>query len=130
MKKAIAIFFCVQLLSGNTFATEVMKLPFLVQHYFEHEKAEHPDLGFGDYLWEHYVKDNHGDEEKGHCDEKLPFKHCNDCCSHHTSIIVYTLPENSSPIVITHAEVNQHFMMNEQFISFYHCCIWQPPQIS
>ncbi len=48
---------------------ELMKLPFLFQHYFEHEKHDHPDLSFSEYLQEHYLNESHEDEEKGHCDD-------------------------------------------------------------
>lgn len=111
------------------FAMEIMKLPLLVQHYFEHESEEHPDLGFGTFLWEHYMDDDHSDETKGHCDENLPFKHCHDCCTHVVSAITCLMPEN--PIAIKYAEfVNSLPVFGEEnFHSFYNCCIWQPPKL-
>ena len=129
LKKALAIFFCLQILSGNTFAMEIAKLPFLVQHYFEHEKGEHPDLGFGTYLWEHYIDDNHEDESKGHCDEKLPFKHCHDCCSHVVSGITCLIPENSIAISYPCIGKEVNFISQDNFRSYYSCCIWQPPKL-
>lgn len=129
MKKALAIFFCLQILSGNTFAMEVMKLPFLIQHYIEHETEEHPDLGFGTFLWEHYVEDDHEDEPKGHCDENLPFKHCNDCCSHVSAVITCLIPDNCIDINYPCTTKDVNFTGEINFHSFYHSCIWQPPKI-
>ena len=108
---------------------EVMKLPFLVQHYFEHEKEDHPDLGFGTYLWEHYVDDDHEDEGKGHCDEKLPFKHCHDCCSHVAATITCLVPENSIAINYPCVGKEVNFISQDNFHSYYRCCIWQPPKL-
>ncbi len=108
---------------------EIMKLPFLVQHYFEHETEEHPDLGFGTYLWEHYVEDDHADEGKGHCDEKLPFKHCHDCCAHQPVLTVCTVPDNFTALQSFQIEKAGMILFDQHVTSSYHCCIWQPPKI-
>lgn len=128
MKKVIAIVFCLQILSGNAFAMELTKLPSMVQHYFEHEKEEHPDLSFIDFLIEHYVHE-HSDELGGHCDEKIPFKHCNDCCTHSSSVAAFTLPELSSEInSLVYAQFNYPTAPTD-FNSEVYVCIWQPPKV-
>lgn len=127
MKKALAILLCLQVLSGNTFATEIMKLPLMIQHYFEHESHEHPNLGFATYLWEHYVED-HVDEE-GHCDEKIPFKHCHDCCSHHVASAPCVMPETSAHLFVSNISSEISFVNTVYFLSQYNGCIWQPPKI-
>jgi hypothetical protein len=129
MKKAISIFLCFQVITWNSFATEVMKLPFLVQHYIEHEKFEHPDLRFSSFLYEHYVEDNHKDESVGHCDEKMPFKHCHDCCSHIVTGVIGLISENSIMIIFSTSTKEMKFPSDENLKSYYHCCIWQPPKI-
>ncbi|TND07806.1 MAG: hypothetical protein FD123_2957 [Bacteroidetes bacterium] len=129
MKKAIAIFFCLQILTGNTFAMEVAKLPFLVQHYLEHEQNDHPGIGFGTFLLEHYVDDDHADEEQGHCDEKLPFKHCHDCCAHQSSVAIFTLPDSVIQIKSALSAAIPQFSFYQSFTSSYHNGIWQPPKI-
>jgi hypothetical protein len=117
-------------LSGNTFGMEILKLPALVQHYTDHERDEHPDLGIMGFLWEHYVDDEHSDESDGHCcDEKLPFKHCSNCCTHHTAVVVFMLPEQPAPVAPLLVENIPASFPQDQFLSFYECCIWQPPQL-
>lgn len=129
MKKVIAIVFCLQILSGNAFAMEFAKLPAMFQHYFEHEQDEHPDLTFVDFLIEHYV-DDHSDELKGHCDEKIPFKHCDDCCTHSSSVVAFTLPELSSEInSLAYAQFNYPIALID-FNSEVYGCIWQPPKVA
>lgn len=109
---------------------EIMKLPQLVKHYFDHEKEEHPGLSFGSFLWEHYVDGEHEDETKGHCDENLPFKHCHDCCTHVVSAIVCLVPITSNEIHYPVSGNEIRFNDEQQFCSFYNCCIWQPPKIA
>lgn len=129
MRKTLVIFFCLQILSGNAFGMELMKLPFLFQHYFEHEKHDHPDLSFSEYLQEHYLNESHEDEEKGHCDEDLPFNHCHDCCSHITTVISFLIPETIFPIAFPVKNNEDGISAIPQFLSNYHCPIWQPPQL-
>lgn len=129
MKKAIAIFFCLQILSGNTFPIELFKLPSLFHHYFEHERYEHPDLTFTAFLSEHYLGD-HADEAKGHCDEKLPFKHCNDCCTHNSSMSAFVVPDE---LISVSTEISEHEFIVSSYVTVragYLECIWQPPKVT
>ncbi len=128
VKKVIVIFLCLQILSGNSFAAELMKVPFLIEHYSDHSAREHAGEDFGDYLWEHYVDTHDTHDHEGHCDENLPFKHCDDC-SHAISVVLYTLPENELPIHHIKLYPTVEFGFENQFISVYDCCIWQPPKI-
>lgn len=129
MKKAIALFFCLQFFSGSTFAMELLKLPLLFEHYFEHEREEHPGLGFGAFLLEHYGDEEHADEKQGHCDEKLPFKHCHDCCTHASQVIVYMLPDQTNFSMVTVTEKIQRTEIAPGFSSGTLSSIWQPPRL-
>jgi hypothetical protein len=120
---------CMQILSGNAFASEMAKLPFLIQHYFEHGQEEHPGLSFSDYLWEHYVAKSHDHKEKKHCDDKLPFKHCHDCCSHMAPLLILTLPEKSVMLPVLSFESTHVFEHTNNFISSHYDHIWQPPKL-
>ena len=128
MKKAIALFFCLQILSGNAFAMEFMKIPSMIQHYLEHEREDHPDLTFAAFLVEHYVS-NHSDESTGHCDEKLPFKHCNDCCTHTASFSSFVMPDG---LISPGSEFSEHtyqLSTDADIPAGYLNGIWQPPRI-
>lgn len=128
MKKVIAIVFCLQILSGNAFALELTKLPSLVQHYFEHEREEHPDLTFADFLVEHYMHD-HSDELEGHCDEKLPFKHCHDCCTHSSSVSAFVMSDYQLTVKSEISEFEYHNLYYTNIPAGYLNCIWQPPRV-
>ena len=128
MKRILAIFLLFQMLSANSLAAEVMRLPFLVQHYLEHEKETISGLGFGAYLTFHYVQGDH--LEKDHCGEKLPFKHCQDCCSHQATQTSFLVPELVLTLSIPDP-VSPVCTSNEQsFHSSYSGSIFQPPKFS
>lgn len=129
MKKVIVIFLCLQILSDNSFATELMKIPFLFQHYSSHSTQEHQGEGFGDYLWEHYVDSADAHDCQDHCEDDLPFKDCDDC-SHAVSVVLYVVPEtNQIEVQLPSSYSTAQFGLENQFISVYDCCIWQPPKI-
>jgi hypothetical protein len=104
-----------------------MKLPLLVQHFYEHQK-ENPKLNLVAFLNLHYAQGEvfDADHEK---DMKLPFK------SHHThcncSLIVFCAPiQNYSFIYNTFYNEfpKPLFGYSFAFISNYHSTIWQPPK--
>lgn len=128
MKKAIALFFCLHILSGNAFSMELFKLPTMFQHYLEHERHEHPDLTFTAFLAEHYLS-SHSDEADGHCDEKLPFKHCSDCCTHSSSVSSFVVPEAVTSCSGDYSEVAFRLSTETDIPVGYLDCIWQPPRI-
>jgi hypothetical protein len=129
MKKGLLIFFCLQILSGNTFAMEIMKIPGLVHHYFEHESKDHPDESFYAFLSEHYFYNDHNEDSDGHCDDKLPFKHCNDCGHHSTVISLFLIPQKISFTVHEDQSEKENFSFYKESISIYNGHIWQPPKL-
>lgn len=129
MKKVLAIFFCLQIITANSFAVEIMKTPFLIQHFLEHKTIAHSHLDFGAFLWGHYINDNHSDESEGPCKEKLPFKHCHDCCTHMSVVITYLIPNNNIVINFKNISKEHNFTGKTTPHSLYSCCIWKPPQI-
>jgi len=59
VKKGIIIFFLLSFLSANTAFGEVLKLPLLIHHYFEHSQEDN-DNSIIDFLAKHYIEDiNH-----------------------------------------------------------------------
>lgn len=129
MKKLVAFFFCLQLLSGNAFAMELSKLPSAVQHYFQHEREGHPDLSFLDFLTEHYLDDTHTDEGDGHCHEKLPFKHCHDCCTHNAPVSAFITSDFVQAPGSMQADHVYSSLAYGYIPDGYITGIWQPPKL-
>jgi len=63
------------LLIFSTELRELVKLPLLFQHYFEH-KALNKDITFATYLFDHYNSVPHTDDDQDR-DNQLPFKSVN-----------------------------------------------------
>lgn len=130
MKKAVVIFLCLQLISGNMFAVELLKLPFLIEHYTEHVTAEHRGEAFADFMVEHYVDSVDTHDHDGHCHEHLPFKHCHDCCSSHAITILFILPETAPCVIDESSYQTAQVIQPVSHHSVYHGFIWQPPKVS
>lgn len=130
MKKAIVIFLCLQILTGNTFGAELMKVQSAISHYIDHEEKDHPGESFLAFLYEHYVCGEHEHETGGHCDDEMPFKHCADCSNQQVTMLPFTLPEDAANISIPDYTVQFPKEAREQFVSSCAIAIWQPPKIS
>lgn len=128
MKRFVAFFLLVQLLSANSFVAEFMRLPSLFQHYVEHTGETLTDLSFADYLTAHYLNGDHLSQD--HCNENLPFKHCHDCCSHQVTQAIYLLPENKLLSLCPDPIVPVCSSSEQTFHSSYSGSIFQPPKIS
>ena len=75
MKSAAAIFFLVLLVSTQTPAGQLFKLPNLVEHFVKHKKQS--GISFMDFLQDHYSS-SHKDGDLPE-DEQLPFKNITSC---------------------------------------------------
>lgn len=64
---------------------QILKLPILVQHYFEH-RAESKDISLSQFIVLHYFSGDPVDDDYAR-DMQLPFK-TNDCLQVITSIVV------------------------------------------
>ncbi|MFM1771259.1 MAG: hypothetical protein RLZZ71_401 [Bacteroidota bacterium] len=73
MRKTLLIVLIIQLSSLSLFAggllTELCRIPLLVEHFEEHEKANQ-DISFLSFLNEHYSQNDSNDSDHGN----LPFK--------------------------------------------------------
>lgn len=127
LKKFAAISFLVIFLCANTGMGELLKLPFLIQHFLEHN-ADDAGKSFITFLHEHYsIEKNDDAQHKEH--EKLPFK------SHHPEAAqsqVFCLSSFSfeckanNPLVIKEQNILQeHFHFSSALSK-----IWQPPRFS
>jgi hypothetical protein len=126
LKKNIAILFLSVYLVSTTEIHQLLKLPFLVEHYFEHRDMN-KSLTLGQFLTMHYSGQDikYADEEK---DMKLPFK-TNDGCINASiapfipAVHLIAVPKTGHTIprcFTLYKEKNNH--------SFYLASIWQPPR--
>ncbi len=125
MKKVIALFIALQLITNHEAFAEMVKLPFLFHHYSE--TAD--NTAFIDFLKTHYSENQH--EESDHDHGKLPFKHSHDGCSNHPSpnISVVTKSDHNyafKPIVFTSQKI---VLSNDRITSLFINSIWQPPKL-
>lgn len=136
VKKVIVIFLLLQIVSNNTFAEELIKIPGLITHYFHHSK-EHGDPGsFFDFLHKHYCdnhsKDKHADgnhDEDKDCN--LPFKHCGGCCLNlHSSILAFVPTCLTADYTFYQVKNNIFPIADDRIESLDVCTIWLPPKIS
>lgn len=87
----------IQLLSGNILFSEVTKLAFLAEHFFQHRQTA--DLSFAEFLWLHYDQHSKHQQEthKDHHHKSLPLKVLNVClflcsdCRHYPPSVSRTL---------------------------------------
>ena len=70
MRIASTIFFLILMVSIQTPAGQLLKLPLLIEHYIKHQKQN--GVSIVAFLAEHYSS-NHNDDDKPE-DEQLPFK--------------------------------------------------------
>lgn len=127
MKKFLAISFLTLYLFSSTELHQLLKLPFLVEHFIEH-KEQNKDITLWQFLCLHYAEKNvmDADYEK---DMKLPFK-SHDCCGN--SIVAYIT--EAIPVFLfkekpVYHEAKSFSIYEEAFcISSFHSNIWQPPK--
>ena len=130
MKKTIAISFLFIFLFANTEIGQLLKLPNLIQHFFEHhEHEEEQNISFIDFVKSHYNdKNKHADTDKHDEHGNLPFKTIN------TSVNIAFVFENQKYFSFTKP---LHFSFKsdvpfckEFYTSSVFACIWLPPKLS
>lgn len=114
-------------MSVNTEAHQLLKLPVLLHHYFDHKETNNT-ISILDFISKHYGEDNsktshnHNDEH-----EKLPFK-SNDCgvvhaslvyCDHFSFNFTYHVPVFSKETIAYDDNFNGSSLLVN---------IWQPPK--
>lgn len=136
LKKIIAIFLLLQIVTNNAFAEELIKMPRLFTHYYHHSSEHKDSKDFFDFLHKHYSdhheKDTHS---KKHSDEdndcQLPFKHCGGCCLNIHSPAIGFVPTILNADYTYYQIKNTGFTAhNDRIESLDICNIWQPPKIS
>ena len=77
MKRLAAIILFSIYVFGATEACQLLKLPFLVNHFIEHNSSNKKAISFIGFLKMHY-SDQHASTDDQH--ERLPFKTVDICC--------------------------------------------------
>lgn len=78
MQKILAIALIAVHLFGNTEVGQIIKLPKLISHYFQHHR-QNPDINFFDFLAMHYGGDD-GTVADDDLDNQLPCHNLNHNC--------------------------------------------------
>ena len=123
VKSTIAISFLMLFLSANTIFGELLRLPILVHHYWEHV-AKDQNTAVLDFLASHYAKQiNHPDDQ--HRDhENLPFKTIPSFLS------FVSLPKNNIQFPVLAARLLPQIRIisrQSQYVGTYLNKIWHPP---
>jgi hypothetical protein len=134
LKKLVAIFLLLQIITNNAFAEELVKIPKLFTHYHHHAHEHKDTKGFLDFLHKHYFivgqedmhSKNHNDEDN---DCQLPFKHCGGCSVNvHAPVTVFVPTYLSTVFTCFEIKKAAFAFENERIESLNIRTIWQPPK--
>lgn len=126
MKKVLVIFLTIQFFTNHEAFAELVKLPFLFDHY----NQTATNVSFIEFIQEHYTENQNKDVDHDH--GKLPFKHSEDGCSHHPSpnISVVIKTENHYSLSLLEFKVQQSIISNDRIPCSFAESIWQPPKLA
>lgn len=122
MKKAIAIFFLAIFSFSFTEARQLLKLPRLVEHYYDH--MSRAKISFASFLKQHYLADHKDDGDKNE-DSNLPFKstEVTGICS------TLYLPQAVEPTKHQKRQVPELILYKEPWVSTGHSfSVFHPPR--
>lgn len=127
MRKVISLILLYIFLISNTSFGELLRLPTLIHHYFEHSKMD--NLNIIEFLNEHYSNQISHQDDKHHDHENLPFKNVNN-----QTLQLFSITQHSI------YSVNHNFIDKENppkiifitppYSNTYLNSIWQPPRFS
>jgi hypothetical protein len=126
LKKTIAIFFLSLYLFSATEAQQLLKLPIVFMHFYEHQQ-EDKNISFLAFLDMHYMHGSPMDDDYDR-DMQLPFK---TACTCITSVLPATVPEMGVVLSPPQIFVLQNDFLNrdEMMIPFDSFCnVFQPPR--
>jgi hypothetical protein len=128
VKKITAIFFLSLYLFSATELRQLVKFPFLIQHFIEH-KNENKKITLQEFLHIHYAEKTVIDDDYTR-DMQLPFKSHEDCYTiSFNAITVNFFPASiEKPITLS---PEKHLITNDEFINVvFRSSVWQPPRPS
>ncbi len=95
-------------LLGNTELGQIVRLPKLIMHYYQHKNAN-PDLSFSSFVTMHYGGDD-GNYDDNADDDQLPFHQTQNANFHFTATLH---PQVSFKSKIIPTSKDRHFRYNE-----------------
>lgn len=126
MRRIIAIFFCILYLTSTTEASQLFKIPVIIQHYQEHRQAD-KQMSFLSFLDMHYMHGSPHDDDYDR-DMQLPFKKMDHrpnfspvSAPVFTEIVPVNTQEHFSPSFVIYNDRNLY--------SQYLHAIFQPPRL-
>lgn len=125
LTKQISIFIAFTFLIFSTELQELIKLPLLFQHYFEH-KAINEGITFSSYLVDHYNSIPHTDNDAER-DSQLPFK----SVEQNSGLTSPAIPPSNKFIIknLASLDLKRPSIYNDDDIPHaFTGSIWQPPK--
>lgn len=125
LKRVISILFLATVLFSATLMHQLLKLPVLVQHFFEHKQINQ-SLSFTAFINEHYFSGDDKDADYKR-DMQLPFK----SLDHSVAMAINALPAVNEKVNLNPTENSfiSHILIDETLVSSqYLSSIWQPPK--
>ena len=123
-KKFIVILFGTLILNGTTEFHQLLKFPFLIQHY-SHHQVQNPSLSFIAFLKIHYTARDHPDDNDDKDDNELPFKSIGNTSHIDTPVI-----EKKIAITNYYSAVKPSTYYPEQIPDHRSFSIFHPPRIA
>ena len=122
----MAILFLTVYLLSTTELHQLLKLPMVFEHFYDHQK-ENKEISFLQFLDMHYMHGSPNDKDINE-DMKLPFKAA-DNCSENVSPVQVPQFAHVLAIPVISVTVKKGCISKIQFISTsYLSGIWQPPK--
>lgn len=126
MKKTTVILFIVSFLLETSCLKELIKMPLLIHHYFEHITC-HPKDNFISFISKHYAGEQNSDSvHDKETDKQLPFKSTENFQAH---ISAFILSKIKIAAVIFDTEPATFSAIRTSTIFSRSYDIWQPPKL-
>jgi hypothetical protein len=126
LKKIVAILFLTVYVLSATEAHQLLKLPFIFQHFSDHRQGN-SHITFMQFLDMHYM---HGSpKDKDYQDDmKLPFKSADNCTAALSPAFVPTVNLISEIKIVELPKIKGTLRKSDFIPSAYLSSIWQPPK--
>lgn len=130
LKKRLILFLVLVITFPGETAHAFSFLPKFFSHY-EHHIEEHHQVGFLEFIGEHFTSTAEHDKHEHHGDEQenCPFSH-----NHGTSQLVYVFKKEPNLILVNFSDISDQKkseLPDYRFtFSEYNGSIWQPPKIA
>lgn len=126
MRRITAIFFCIIYFTATTEASQLLKIPIVLQHYLEHRQAN-KDMSLLSFLDMHYMHGSPHDDDYDR-DMQLPFKKM-DHRPNFSPVSVPVLTEVVLPGIQKHFSPDFIIDNDRNLYCQYHHAIFQPPRL-